>query len=91
MRFRITSEKEREKVVKQLAEMMRIHINEEAEDKARELIKSLFDFNMNSDDEFDVVYTFKLNGGLLKVFLGKAKRKEMKKKNKIKGGDINET
>ena len=89
MRFRITSEEEREKVIKQLAEMMRIHINEEAEDKARELIKSLFDFNMNSNDEFNVVYTFKLNGGLLKVFLGKAKRKEMKKKNKIKGGDIN--
>ena len=33
MRFRITSEEQREKVIKKLANMMVDHITEEAEDK----------------------------------------------------------
>jgi len=88
MRFRITTEEQREKVIKKLADMLIDHINEEAEDKARDCVKGLFDFNMNSDDELTVVYSFKFNYALLKILLGSVKRenakKEKKKKNKIK-------
>ena len=86
MRFRITTEEQREKVIKKLANMMVDHITEEAEEKARDCVKGLFDFNMNSDEELQISYTFKFNGALLKILLGSVKRerakKEEKKKNK---------
>ena len=88
MRFRITTEEQREKVIKKLANMMVDHITEEAEDKARDCVRDLFDFNMNSDDELNIVYTVKFNAAILKLLLGSVKRentkKGKKKKNKIK-------
>jgi len=84
MRFRITSEEQREKVIKKLANMMVDHITEEAEDKARECIKDLFDFNMDSDDVLSVVYAIKFNAAILKLLLGSVKRENAKKENKKK-------
>jgi len=84
MRFRITSEEQRKKVIKKLANMMIDHINEEAEDKARECVKDLFDFNMDSDDELTIAYSFKFNYALLKILLGSVKRENAKKENKKK-------
>jgi len=88
MRFRITTEEQREKVIKKLKYMMIDHITEEAEDKARECVRDLFDFNMDSDDELYIDYTVKFNAAILKLLLGSVKRenakKEKKKKNKIK-------
>jgi len=84
MRFRITSEEQREKVIKKLANMMVDHITEEAEDKARECIKDLFDFNMDSDDVLSVVYAIKFNAAILKLLLGSVKREKAKKENKKK-------
>lgn len=88
MRFRITSEEQREKVIKKLADMLIDHVNEEAEDKARDCVKGLFDFNMDSDDELTIVYSFKFNYALLKILLGSVKRENVKKggrkKSKIK-------
>ena len=86
MRFRITTEEQREKVIKKLKYMMIDHITEEAEDKARECVRDLFDFNMDSDDELYIDYTVKFNAAILKLLLGSVKRenakKEKKKKNK---------
>ena len=86
MRFRITTEEQREKVIKKLTDMMIDHITEEAEDKARDCVRDLFDFNMNSDDVLSVVYTVEFNAAILKLLLGSVKRerakKEEKKKNK---------
>jgi len=86
MRFRITTEEQREKVIKKLKYMMIDHITEEAEDKARECVRDLFDFNMDSDDELYIDYTVKFNAAILKLLLGSVKRerakKEEKKKNK---------
>jgi len=84
MRFRITTEEQREKVIKKLADMLIDHINEEAEDKARDCVKGLFDFNMDSDDELTIAYSFKFNYALLKILLGSVKRENAKKKNKKK-------
>jgi len=84
MRFRITSEEQREKVIKKLANMMVDHITEEAEDKARECIKDLFDFNMDSDYVLSVVYAIKFNAAILKLLLGSVKREKAKKENKKK-------
>ena len=88
MRFRITTEEQREKVIKKLKYMMIDHITEEAEDKARECVRDLFDFNMDSDDELYIDYTVKFNAAILKLLLGSVKRenakKEKKEKNKIK-------
>ena len=84
MRFRITTEEQREKVIKKLADMLIDHVNEEAEDKARECVNDLFDFNMNSDEELQISYTFKFNGALLKILLGSVKRESIKKEKKKK-------
>ena len=88
MRFRITTEEQREKVIKKLANMMVDHITEEAEDKARDCVRDLFDFNMNSDDVLQVDYAVKFNAAILKLLLGGVKRESAKKgknkKNKIK-------
>ena len=84
MRFRLTTEEQREKVIKKLADMLIDHINEEAEDKARDCVKGLFDFNMDSDDELTIAYSFKFNYALLKILLGSVKRENAKKKNKKK-------
>ena len=84
MRFRITTEEQREKVIKKLANMLIDHVNEEAEDKARDCVNGMFDFNMDSDEELQISYTFKFNGALLKILLGSVKRENAKKKNKKK-------
>jgi len=84
MRFRITSEEQREKVIKKLANMMIDHITEEAEDKARGCVKDLFDFNMDSDDVLQVDYAIKFNAAILKLLLGSVKRENAKKENKKK-------
>jgi len=84
MRFRITTEEQREKVIKKLANMMVDHITEEAEDKARECIKDLFDFNVDSDDVLQVDYAIKFNAAILKLLLGSVKRENAKKENKKK-------
>ena len=84
MKFRITSEEQRKKVIKKLANMMIDHITEEAEDKAKECIKNLFDFNMDSDDVLYIDYTIKFNAAILKLLLGSVKRENAKKENKKK-------
>jgi len=84
MKFRITSEEQRKKVIKKLANMMIDHITEEAEDKARECVKDLFDFNIDSDDVLQVDYAIKFNAAILKLLLGSVKRENAKKENKKK-------
>ena len=84
MRFRITTEEQREMVIKKLTDMMIDHITEEAEDKARDCVRDLFDFNMNSDDVLSVVYTIEFNAAILKLLLGSVKRENAKKENKKK-------
>ena len=87
MRFRITTEEQREKVIKKLTYMMIDHITEEAEDKARDCVRSLFDFNIDSSDEYHIRYSFDFNGGLLKVLLGSVKRENTKKGGKKKSNN----
>ena len=84
MKFRITSEEQRKMVIKKLANMMIDHITEEAEDKARECVKDLFDFNIDSDDVLQVDYAIKFNAAILKLLLGSVKRENAKKENKKK-------
>lgn len=80
MSLRITTEEQREKIIKKLANIMKDHINEEAEEKARKFIRDLFDFNMDSDDRLTITYDFEFNGCLLKMLLGSVKREDTRKK-----------
>ena len=80
----MTTEEEREKIIKYLTELMKDHIYIFAERKARELVRSLFDLDMKEDDKLTITYTFDMNAGLLLTLLGKVRKKDIKKKSKVK-------
>ena len=70
----LTTEEEREEIIKLVAGMMKDLVFANAEPKARELIRKMFDFNVSDQDTFHIHYDIDISGGLLRVFLGKIRR-----------------
>ena len=71
MKFRETTEKQRNEMIKKLANTMIDNITMEAEDKARDFIKDLFDMNIDSEEDMTIQYKyyFNFNGSYLKILL----------------------
>ena len=70
----LTTEEEREEIIKLVAGMMKDLVFANAEPKARELIRKMFDFNVSDQDTFHICYNIEIGGGLLRAFLGKIRR-----------------
>ena len=77
-KIRITTEEEREKIALMLADMFKDIVYINALEKARGLVKSIFDFNMQKIEEYKINYTFEITNEMLNTFLGKIRRKKEK-------------
>ena len=77
-KIRITTEEEREKIALMLADIFKDIVYINALRKARELVKSIFDFNMQKIEEYKINYTFEITNEMLNTFLGKIRRKKEK-------------
>ena len=71
----LTTEEEREKIIEMLAATMKDLVFAQGTIKARELVRKMFDFNVNDKDIFHITYNIEISGGLLLAFLGKIRRK----------------
>lgn len=78
-KIRITTEEEREKIALMLADMFKDIVYINALGKARELVKSIFDFNMQKIEEYKINYTFEITNEMLNTFLGKIRREKEKR------------
>jgi len=73
-KIKITTEEEREKIALMLAGMFKDVVYMNALSKARELVKNIFDFNMQQIENYEINYTFNITNEILNAFLGKIRR-----------------
>ena len=75
-----TTEGERNQLIEMLAETMKDMIYANADERAKQFIKSLFVISeIKDEDSIDMTYNIKMSGGTLRAFLGKIRRKKVKK------------
>ena len=74
--FRLTTEKEREFIIQELAAMIKDLVFMKAEQRAREIVQCQFEINRNiaQDESLTIHYNITFSYDILKMILGKIRR-----------------
>jgi hypothetical protein len=72
--IKVTTEEERELLIKEVTEIMKDYVYGHAEVRAREIVQEMWNMDFSNEDNFKFDYDIWINGGLIKTLLAKIRR-----------------
>jgi len=75
-----TTEEERNKLIEMISETLKDIVYANADERAKQMVQSIFRVSEIKDsDNINITYNIDIGGGTLRAFLGKIRRKKVKK------------